>query len=49
MAPAKLKKLKTQLDELLEKRLYPAQYVPMKSPDVVHEKEGWNPEIVCRL
>ena len=46
MAPAELKELNTQLDELLEKRLYPAQYISIGSPSIVREKKVCNHEIV---
>ena len=48
IAPAKLKELKAQLDELLE-RVYRAQYVPMGSPGAFPKKEGWDPKVVHRL
>ena len=47
-APTELNDLKTQLIAI-RKGLYPAQHVPMGGPDVVHEKEVWNPRIVHRL
>ena len=44
-----LKELKTQLDELLKKRLHKIEYVPMRAPRAHCKEEGWDLEIMHRL
>ena len=39
MAPNELKELKAQLEELVEKGLYPTQFIPVGRTSIVREEE----------
>ena len=49
MAPAELKELKIQLQELLDKGFIRPQCISMGNPSFVCKKERWHFETVCQL
>ena len=49
MAPVELNELKTQVNELLRKRLHKTKYVPMEGLSTLCKEEGWNLKAKRRL